>query len=367
MTMSPRDQRVVLTLTGAAVVWRWLLAQATPMPGLDACHDLWLTWQLAHGAFGELMPRWWQASWALLLSPFAACGVAPWTAAQILASVCGGLAVWPVASAAERLREGAGVPAAVLAMVAAGTAGTGSAAAWHSLLVALAVRAWIGDREVLAFGLAAVAALGGGDRLVDDGALLRVARLAIGSLVLLPLAAMPPRPRRLAGLVLVLGVVLAVTGIVASPLAWWPTWSPLVAVVVGVGLARLSTRWRELVLCIAVALECHGGWNSLEPATAAAERSVARYVARRLPAGQCVLSDLPRVLWAAGQSPDATVGADVLDAADWPAVGAIVLGRTAPWSATIAAGLAGRFTTYPLPSDLQDLVAARGLRVLIRR
>lgn len=370
MTMSPRDQRVVLTLMGAAVVWRWLLAQASPMPGVDACHDLWLAGRLAQGGFVELAPRWWQASWALLVSPLVVCGMAPWTAAKILASLCGGFAVWPVASAAERLREGAGVPAAVLAMVAAGTsvaAGAASATAWHALLVAFALWAWVGGRIVPACALATLAGLGGGDRLCDDGSLLRFVRLAIGPLCLVPLAALPPRPRRLAGPALLLALVLLVTGLVASPLAWWPAWSPLVAVLVGVGLARLSTRWRDLVLCVVVAAECHGAWNSLEPLSAAAERSIARYVARRLPAGQSLVSDLPRVLWAAGRSPHAAVGADLVEAAGWPAVGALVLGRKAPWSSTVASALASRFTTYPLPSELQDLAAARGLRVLIHR
>lgn len=369
--MSRRDARIVLWLCCAAAVWRWFVALRTPLPGVSACGDLWVAGQLAHGAFGELASAWLQPWWSLLLLPAIAAGVPPFLAAQVAGCLLGGLAVWPVALAAERLREGAGVPAAVLAMVAAGptvAAGAGSAAAGLGLAVATA--AAFASRGCLlpACGLGALVACGGGDALVAGGGMLRTLRLAVGAaLLLVPLAWLPPRPLRARGLQVALLAAVTAGVVAGDPVAWWPTWSPLAAVLAGVGLVRLSARWREVLLCAAVAGECHGAWNEVEPRAAIAERAIGRFVAHRLPPGGQLASDLPRVLWAAGQRPAAWPGERLADAAAAPDVFAIVLGPAAAHSSTLAASLAGRFARYELPTDLADLVTTGGLRVLIRR
>ena len=52
--MTEADRRSVLWLTCAAVCWRWLVAVKTPLPGVDATHDLWLAERLVAGDLGAL-------------------------------------------------------------------------------------------------------------------------------------------------------------------------------------------------------------------------------------------------------------------------------------------------------------------------
>ena len=370
-TMPARDQRIVLWLVCAGAVWRWLVAMRTPLPGIDASTDLWLAAQLAAGSWGELAARWTEPGWSLLLAPAIAAGAPPFVAAQVGACLLGALTAWPVACAAERLREGAGVSAAVLAMVAAGpsvAAGTGSAVGCLALVVAFAVWAASCARWRAALALAAIVAIAGGDVLTPSAGSLRTLRLAIGAaFVLSPLAWLAPRPPHLRGLAVVLALVVGGACVGAEPLAWWPVWSPIAAVLAGVGLVRLSSRWRELLLCVAVAAECYGAWQEIEPRPAVAERAIGRFLARRLAPEQEIVSDLPRVLWAAGQRPIVTPTSQLPKAAQATRVGALVLGPAVAESATTTASLAGTFARCDLAPDLTDLVAARGLRVLIRR
>ena len=118
--MSERDRRALLWLTCAAVCWRWLVAVRTPLPGVDATRDLWVAQQLANGDVTALASRWWEPLHARLMAPALAFGASGFATAQVVACLAGGLAVLPAAFAAERLRQGAGVPAAVVAMAGAG-------------------------------------------------------------------------------------------------------------------------------------------------------------------------------------------------------------------------------------------------------
>lgn len=381
--LSRRDQYVVLVLGIAAFTWRWFVSLRSPMPGVGACGDLWAAAELARGAGAGLAVHWRDPLWSLVLAPAIACGASPFLAAQVAACVLGSVVSWPVAAAAERLREGAGVPAAVCATVAAGpvvAAGVGSGASLLAFVLALALLALACGRTWLAAALAFVVALAGADELAPATGALRELRLGVGTALLLaPFAFLPPRPRRAPWIAFALLAVLVaalVGSLVGSlggslerggPSAWLPTWSPAVAVLAGVGLARLSKLQRDLVLCVVVALECYGGWHEIEPRDLLAERALGRFVARHLPSGRRVLSDLPRVLWAAGQRPDACTAEALAEQAQDPDVGAIVIGPELARSSTLASSLAGTFAHYELPVDLGDLVAARGMRVLIRR
>ena len=135
--MSKRDQRALLWLCCAAICWRWFVGLRSPLPGVEACRDLWLAEQLAVGEFGALLDRVWEPLYGALLAPAIALGATPFAAAQVASCVLGGLAVVPIALAADRLREGAGVPAAAIAMAASGpvvAAGAGSAVSMFVLL-----------------------------------------------------------------------------------------------------------------------------------------------------------------------------------------------------------------------------------------
>jgi hypothetical protein len=360
----------VLALAGAAVLWRWLVGLRTPLPGVDACHDLWLAQRTAVGDVGELAAWWHDASWAALLAPAIACGAAPFTAAQVAAAVLGGLTTVVTALVAERLREGAGTAAAVLTMVAAGpvvAAGAGTDAALGGFCVALAAWAVVA-RSGAVMLVAAVLCPVPPDCLLAPTSWLREARLGGSALVAVAcLVLLPPRPRGVAwllGTVAVVGIVAIVLG---APSAWLPMWAPLLAALGGVGLARLPRRGREALLAAVVLVECHGAWHEIEPREAAAERAIGRLVARRLGPEEHVASDLPRVLWAAGVHPAAPESD-----AEWAAIAAdplvaVVVATTPRANAVLASAEPGTFARFDLPADLADLAAERDVVILLRR
>ena len=326
--LSRSDRRVVLWLMVAAICWRWLLAARTPLAGPASCHDLWLAQQLAGGDFVVLGLQWWAPLWSLLLAPAIACGAPPLLAAQVAAALLGGLAIWPLAIAAERWRSGAGVSTAVLLMVAPGLAvdaGCGG----------------VGNLLALLFG--GIVVLGWRRRWLA----LSLVVLALGALV---------DPFR-------------------SGFAGWPSAcpasgaiEPLVALLVGCGLARWSPRWRELVSCAVVAGACYLAWQAVEPVEAAIERWLGQRLARQLAPGQRISTDRLRVALAAGQRPLplADVAAVLADAAHGE-VAYVVLGQPLARQSSLTAVLAGTFARHQLPNDAVDPVEARGLLVLIRR
>jgi hypothetical protein len=374
--LSPRERRVVLALAGAAVVFRWLLAQRTPLPALSACEHLWAAQQLAThgaGALGELAAVWDEALWPLLLAAPVALGADAFVTAQVLAAVLGGVTVVLVALAAQRLRDGAGVPAAALAALAsgpavaaaAGSGGTLAAAFAAALGLAIAAgRAWLGVAAALGIALAPPV-----DVLAPGVGWPSQVRLGTGFAALAvpfaPRAVVPALRRRAWGLLVVLAVLAAGTAalVVAGALpGTFVAVAPLVAVLAGVALAPLLRWVRELLLAAAVALEAHAAWTSVEPAAARAERAIARYARTLLRPGERLASDLPRVLWAADQRPD-PLRPD--DADPFAHVAIAILGgpELDSWITRIPEG----FRSEPLPADLADLAAERGLHLLIRR
>jgi hypothetical protein len=62
-----------------------------------------------------------------------------------------------------------------------------------------------------------------------------------------------------------------------------------------------------------------------------------------------------------------TSAEQVLAAAESPDVAWLVLGEPLASSASLTAALAGTFALHPLPNDVVDVVAERGLLTLIRR
>jgi hypothetical protein len=105
-----------------------------------------------------------------------------------------------------------------------------------------------------------------------------------------------------------------------------PGWTPLLAVVGGVGLARLAGRWRDLLLCVVVGVDFLTAWQRVEPAAAGEERWLGRYLAREHGGRGELRSDLPRVAWAFGSRPLPCTAAQLLAAAQRADTVLLVLG-----------------------------------------
>lgn len=376
---SPRDRRALLWLCVAAICWRWLLAIRSPLPAAGACTDLWVAQQLAAGRFGAFTEVWWRPLWALCVAPAVAAGGSAFVAAQVLGCVLGGLAIWPTAVAAERLRQGAGIPAAVFVLAAAlpsHGAAVGSALPLATLLVGLAVAAWARGRPRAAIALFAAVAAMGCERLGPGGApggfwiaawngLRDSWSLAFAAALL---SVLPPRPRRIGAVWFAALAALAVAVAVDPTTARLPLWFPLVAVLGGVGLARLPTRLGELALAGFVVVAFLAGWQAAEPRDAIVERLLGEHLGTRLGPGQHVVADLPRVLFHAGQSPAPPATDDaLLQAASAPSTAFVVLGGRVKVSPTVTSALSGRFVRYTVPSALRDLVVDRRITVFVLR
>jgi hypothetical protein len=368
-SLTPRDARLVLWLAVAAVSGRWLLGVRTPLPTVDACVDLWRAGRLLAGDVAGWAAGWWQPWGSLLLAALTAVGSEPFAAAQVLACVAGGLVAWPVAVAAERLREGAGVPAAVLAVTAGvAFAAAGSSVALLGLLVAVAAAAWVTARPVWA-ALFATAAAAGCVWLAAITAPVggRGAVWALALPVALAVASgLPPRPARIRGLWLAAASVAAVV-LVTRQVAVAACAAPCVLVLAAVALARLPVRLRDVLLCVATLVAGAAAWHDVEPRAAVAERVLGRWLRHRVEPGRELVTMAPRVAFFAGRPPAAVAAADVFAAAAAEGVQALVSTAAAARDATRSATLASRFVRYELPADLVDLCDAQGLVLYWRR
>ena len=373
---SPRERRILLWLCVGAVCWRWLLAIRAPLPAPSACLDLWVARQLVGGQFAALAEVWWRPWWALLLAPPLAAGAAPFLAAQVLGCLVGGLAIWPMAVAAERLRRGAGVPAAVIALAAglpAAGAANGSALPLGTFVVAMAAACmargrWLGAG---AFVLAAVGLTidrepgGAANAWLDVWRHLRDGwSLAVPFALLALLSPRPPRAALLWGGALVAFAVGWPTGRLSAVL---PLWAPCVGVLAAVGVARWPVRLGELALGGFVVIGFLAAWQRTEPRVAIAERLLGTHLAHRSGPDAAIVADLPRLLFFAGQRPVAPIDRDaLLHVASAPGVAFVVLSATAA-DATVTSALSSRFGRYQMPADLRDLAADRELLVFVRR
>ena len=369
--MTEADRRSVLWLTCAAVCWRWLVAVKTPLPGVDATHDLWLAERLVAGDLGALGARWWEPLHALLLAPAVALGAPGFPAAQALACVVGGLVVVPTALAAERLRAGAGVPAAAVATVAAGSvvaAGAGASSASLAAVVACGWWAFAAKRYVLAAAAGCLAAGAGSEQLVTHAwSSFDAVRLGVGAAAFL-VASMSSSAWRCAGVAS--GALAALLALAASADAWASllvAHQPLLAILAGVALARWRVRLRDLALCGVALVECHAAWTLVEPPSSVSERIVPRFLQRRLSGpDRDVFSTMPRVRWSVGLEPAVAPG-PVMDAATRAGVGVVLLSREQVADVSLRAALARRFRLATLPTDLQALADEHGITALIRR
>ncbi|MBK8097211.1 MAG: hypothetical protein IPK26_08890 [Planctomycetes bacterium] len=161
MNWSPAQRRQLLWLCVAAACWRWVLAMHTPVPAEDGVNYLWMAQQFAAGAWAMPWSEPFPPAWPLLLAVPIAGGADPITAAAVLNCLLGALAIVPIALTAERLRAGAGLPAAVLAATSPRLALTAAEALSEPLFVAMLATAvlagvtrrwtWLGVLSGLAF------------------------------------------------------------------------------------------------------------------------------------------------------------------------------------------------------------------------
>ncbi|MBP8301452.1 MAG: hypothetical protein KA020_13880 [Planctomycetes bacterium] len=376
---SPRERRILLWLCVGAICWRWLLAIRAPLPGVDASLDLWVARRLATGDFAALGAVWWRPWWALCVAPFVACGAPAFVAGQVVACVFGGLVIWPLAAAAERLRQGAGIPCAVVALAAAVPAQGAAMASALPLAcfgVALAALCWVQGRW-LRCGLLTALVLGlsreqllpgsspplGGVLAAWTG--LRGAWSLAGAFAVL--SVLPPRPRRIVGLWIATAMVLAATLATGTATEALAQWSPLVACLAGVGLARWPKRLAELALSGIIVVDFLGAWQAIESREAVVERLLGAHLATRAGMAQGVVCDLPRITFFAGGRPRPLATGDaLLQAASAPEVQFVVLSRTLA-SATTTSALSSRFVRYQVPAHLRDLVADHRLAIFVRR
>ena len=377
--MNRRDRRVLLWLCCAAICWRWLVGLRAPLPGVDACRDLWLAEQLATGQFDALLQRIWEPFYGMLLAPALVAGAMPFVAAKATACLLGGLTLVPVALAAERLREGAGVAAAALAMVAAGpvvAAGAGAATSLLALLLACSLWSYASRRFVLSGMLLLVVIAGGTDQVAGWPVPRMVQlRLALGAVILMvPLLALRPHSRMFVAPALALLVVLIVAFAGDVVVELLPSYSPLLSVLAGVAVARVPVRLRDVLLALVVAADCHAAWTLGEPETAVVERVLPPFLARRVHGdGEVLLTTLPRVRWAAGQNPIEPIRPlrELCSELSGPRaprhIGSLVMTATEAKDVSLRALLAASFEPAVVPVALQDLLHARGLTVLRRR
>ncbi len=377
--MSSADRRAILWMCCAAVCWRWFVGLRAPAPGVDACRDLWLAQEIASGHFEAFLGRVWEPLYGLLLAPSLALGATPFVAAQVAACLLGGLAIVPIALAAERLREGAGVSAGAVAMVASGpvvAAGAGAATSLFALTFASSLWAFTARRFVVSGLLFAVVVAGGLDEWASPSlSTFEQLRLGVGvPAVVLPLLLLPPRSRMF---LVPVGILLAVLAVAASTNGWvtlLPMYSAVLCVLCGLALARVSVRFRDLCLCLIVIGECHAAWTLGEEKAAVVERVLPDYLDRNVhKAGQSMLSTIPRLRWAAGQDPSSVKQTlrEMCRELSGPLapnyVGSIVMTAAEGKDTSLRALLASRYERAVVIADLQELLDKRGLTLLRRR
>lgn len=139
------EQRALLWLMVGATCWRWLLATRTPVPAEDGANYLWMAERFAALDAAAALSEPFSPLWPLLLAVPIACGAPPLPAGQVLGCVLGGLALLPLAAVAERLRRGAGLPAAALAATSSLLARTAAEVLTEPLFVLVAAAGiWCG-------------------------------------------------------------------------------------------------------------------------------------------------------------------------------------------------------------------------------
>lgn len=145
-----------------------------------------------------------------------------------------------------------------------------------------------------------------------------------------------------------------------------------VAALAGRGLATLPRRARTVLVATIAATGLAFTLRSGIDADRRVERELGQYLGSQLAPGERIASDLPRVVWFAGQPPPPPrhFAADRLLAfARAPGVRCVVLstGSRRDSAREAAAALAAECEPFVLPPPLADACAVRGIRVLWRR
>jgi hypothetical protein len=365
--LDPDERRKLLWIAVAAVMWRWMLAARTPVPSEDGVSYLWMAERFAAGDFstpvGEVFPP----LLPLLCAVPMCLGLPAVLAGPLVCSVCAGLAAFPVATLAERLRTGAGLPAALLlatsSLLARNAAETYTESPflllaalvfwcgatgrywWAGLCAGLA--SWLRPEAAalpvclfVAQGRAAWRALPpfaivfgllplwrglcgfGFDPLPivafheqrDDlgnerGDILGNLRQVPIALVeaygpMLALAvAAPFRPRFARSLWCWL--LLDVVGMVTFVVRkrFFLTTAVAVVPLCAAGLARLPVLLRNVLLAVLCGIGMWDGWHKVTPPDRIAEREVGEHLGERLGTAENVAGDMQRVIWFAGRRP----------------------------------------------------------------
>lgn len=360
------ERRKLLWIAVAAVVWRWMLAARTPVPSEDGVTYLWMAQRFAAFDFCTPVEEVFPPLLPLLCAVPIWFGLPATLAGPLVCSLCVGLALFPLAALAERLRAGAGLPAALLCA-------TGSLLARNAaevfteqpFLLLTALMFWCGATSRLGWagacaGLAswlrpeaaalplclfvahgrmawralppfaalfAVVPLWRGlcgfgfhplpilsfheqrDELADRGNLGSNLVAVPGALIeaygpMLALAFLAPFRLRLARS-LWCWLLIDVAGMVTFVVRKRFFLSAAVAVVplCAAGLARLPRLLRSVVLAVLCAIGMWDGWHSVTDVNRFAEREVGEHLAERLGPGQEVAGNLQRVIWFAGRRP----------------------------------------------------------------
>ena len=361
-----RQEQLLLWIVMFAVAWRWVLAMRTPVPSEDGANYLWMAQRFAAGDLAAGLSEVFPPGLSLLIAPLLRFGVEALMAGQIVGCVCGGLAVLPVAFAAERLQRGALLPAAVLfattsllcrsaaevysespflLLMALGTlaglhrqhwrlgifAGLGYLLRPEALLLPIAFVTW--DRRALrsllpaALGVGALALLrgftgnsfdplpilafhDGRDDLPGRGAFLRnlldvpwAYGEAFGPLCLLPLLLI----RRTSAAARPLLVQLLLNALVICTFVvrrrFFLSAAVSVVALAAAGLCRLRLPLRVAVVVLCAGFGLGHAWWRVTPQDRLAEKAVGRYLARQLHGDELVAGDLTRVLFYAGLRP----------------------------------------------------------------
>ena len=145
-----------------------------------------------------------------------------------------------------------------------------------------------------------------------------------------------------------------------------------VCALAGAQLAKLPTAWRRGLLAAALALAAWSGWTGGIDADRAIERELGLWLRPQVAMDRRLVSDLPRVVWFAGQRPlpprhHTAAQMQALVEASAPA---FVVVRTRSARSAFAgyeAWLGQRFDAVVLPPDLAAAATSRGIAVFARR
>lgn len=97
---------MLVRLALLTVVWRMVLAWASPVPSWDGVSYLWMAERFAALDFASALEEVFPPGFSLLLAPWLALGLDPLAAGQWFGAVCAGATLWPLAAIVRREAPG---------------------------------------------------------------------------------------------------------------------------------------------------------------------------------------------------------------------------------------------------------------------